>query len=437
MPARSAAGEADGRAAGRGGRQRRARLDRTAALHRCAARQPGHRGGGAARAPWPDAGGRCLAAAVRAQCRRWGAAFVSRAARRAPTARRQRRGLGASRALSRAGRDGPGGRLQPRAAGAPPARPGRDLAAAGAARRRAGGAGGDAAARQCARHLAWARPWLDQPRQAIDAYVRRHRLRFVDDASNADPRFARNRLRTAVWPALLAAFPDAETTLAAAALRAQEAAALAAEVATPDLRTPCGEGAACASTPGRRCPRRGAATRCAPGLRGRWRRRVPESLVRAPVQRTAGRRHGRWPAPGGELRLHRGRAAVAMPLAAAPARGTGHDRPPPARRLAVAGLAWCASWCARRPRAASLPTLLRALRHASAKGGEQLSAAPRGTAAQPEEAVPGRGPGRLGSRTGRCSSRPPATCSSCPAWASTPGPGSTGEAQLDVVLGGR
>ncbi|MBE0548863.1 MAG: tRNA lysidine(34) synthetase TilS, partial [Rubrivivax sp.] len=48
--------------------------------------------------------------------------------------------------------------------------------------------------------LVWARPWLDQARQAIDAYVRRHRLQFVDDASNADPRFARNRLRAAVWP---------------------------------------------------------------------------------------------------------------------------------------------------------------------------------------------------------------------------------------------
>ncbi len=83
--------------------------------------------------------------------------------------------------------------------------------------------------------ITWARPWLDLPREAIEAYVARHRLRHVDDGSNADPRFARNALRLRVWPALTAAFPDAETTLAAAAQHAQEAARLAEEVAAQDL----------------------------------------------------------------------------------------------------------------------------------------------------------------------------------------------------------
>jgi tRNA(Ile)-lysidine synthase len=53
--------------------------------------------------------------------------------------------------------------------------------------------------------LTWVRPWLEQPREAIEAYVRTHRIRFVDDASNADPRFARNRLRLQVMPALRSA----------------------------------------------------------------------------------------------------------------------------------------------------------------------------------------------------------------------------------------
>jgi hypothetical protein len=53
--------------------------------------------------------------------------------------------------------------------------------------------------------ITWARPWLGQPREAIDAYVRRHRLSHVEDDSNADARFARNRLRLEVWPALVAA----------------------------------------------------------------------------------------------------------------------------------------------------------------------------------------------------------------------------------------
>lgn len=83
--------------------------------------------------------------------------------------------------------------------------------------------------------LTWARPWLEQPRDAIEAYARRHRLRAVEDASNADPRFDRSRLRLAVWPALSAAFPQAETALAAVATQAAQADALAREVAQADL----------------------------------------------------------------------------------------------------------------------------------------------------------------------------------------------------------
>lgn len=83
--------------------------------------------------------------------------------------------------------------------------------------------------------LTWARPWLDQPREAIDAYVRRHRLRPVDDPSNDDTRYARNRLRRAVWPAFTTAFPEAEAALAAVARRAQEADAALAELAGMDL----------------------------------------------------------------------------------------------------------------------------------------------------------------------------------------------------------
>ena len=83
--------------------------------------------------------------------------------------------------------------------------------------------------------IEWARPWLDQPRAAIDAYVRKHRLKHVEDDSNADPRFARNRLRLQVWPALSSAFPQAEATLATAAMWAQEAHAALDELAQSDL----------------------------------------------------------------------------------------------------------------------------------------------------------------------------------------------------------
>ncbi len=83
--------------------------------------------------------------------------------------------------------------------------------------------------------LVWARPWLAQPREAIEAYLRRHRLKPLEDPSNLDPRWARNRLRLQVWPALQAAFPDAESALAGAALRAQEAQAVLVELAALDL----------------------------------------------------------------------------------------------------------------------------------------------------------------------------------------------------------
>jgi tRNA(Ile)-lysidine synthase len=83
--------------------------------------------------------------------------------------------------------------------------------------------------------LLWLRPWLDMSREVIEAYVRRHKLTFVDDASNLDERFARSRVRRKVWAGLSRGFPDAEVALAAVARRAQEAQALLAETAVSDL----------------------------------------------------------------------------------------------------------------------------------------------------------------------------------------------------------
>ena len=72
--------------------------------------------------------------------------------------------------------------------------------------------------------LRWLRPWLSQDPQAIAAYVRRHRLKHIEDESNDDRRFARNRLRLEVWPALERAFPQAAASLADAAEWARQAA---------------------------------------------------------------------------------------------------------------------------------------------------------------------------------------------------------------------
>lgn len=83
--------------------------------------------------------------------------------------------------------------------------------------------------------LLWCRPWLGQPRTALEAYLRRHRLRWIDDESNDSPAFARNRLRRQVWPALEAAFPDLRRTLAQASRRAQDAANCLRDLAAIDL----------------------------------------------------------------------------------------------------------------------------------------------------------------------------------------------------------
>ena len=170
--------------------------------------------------------------------------------------------------------------------------------------------------------VSWARPWLDCPRSAIDAYLRRHRLKTVEDPSNSDPRFARSRLRSQVWPHLLAAYPNAETTLTQAAARAQDSAAVLAEVMAAELPA--------LLTPG--------------GLNVKaWlaqsqaRQRVSlrawlDSVLSAPVagslvQRVAlelpHAKAARWPAGEQELRMFRGLLTVAQIGAVKPPRVAG------------------------------------------------------------------------------------------------------------------
>jgi tRNA(Ile)-lysidine synthase len=190
---------------------------------------------------------------------------------------------------------------------------------------RGGGMQAMAAMPACAERagVRFVRPWLGHSRQAIEAYVHRHRLRFVDDASNADRRFARARLRSEVWPALAGAFPDAELTLAAAAARAAETAACAEALAAIDAQS-------CIDGDGRlvviawrslELARRANLLRhwLKPQLVGG----VPDSLVARLLEELPPARSGaRWPAGGGALGLHRGR------LGAIPAADSGVDRGP-------------------------------------------------------------------------------------------------------------
>ena len=80
----------------------------------------------------------------------------------------------------------------------------------------------------------YVRPMLGVSKAEITTYAASYGLTWVDDESNADVRFARNRLRAQVWPALTRAFPSAEVTLARAAAHQADAAYLLEDLAAID-----------------------------------------------------------------------------------------------------------------------------------------------------------------------------------------------------------
>ncbi|MEO7010688.1 MAG: tRNA lysidine(34) synthetase TilS, partial [Caldimonas sp.] len=153
--------------------------------------------------------------------------------------------------------------------------------------------------------ITWARPWLSATRTTIDAYLRRHRLEHIDDESNADPRFARNRLRLQVWPQLVAGFPQAEASLAAAAGWAGEASSALTELAAHDLERVAPHTALdLAAWQALSAPRRSNA------LRAWVQRHAGRAASAALVARLSAElprcRSARWPLAGGEMRCHRG-----------------------------------------------------------------------------------------------------------------------------------
>ena len=83
----------------------------------------------------------------------------------------------------------------------------------------------------------YSRPLLRASKAQVLAYATAHALTWGEDESNSDPRFARNRLRHEVWPALVRAFPSAETTLSRAASHQADAAQLMDELAAIDATT--------------------------------------------------------------------------------------------------------------------------------------------------------------------------------------------------------
>lgn len=82
-----------------------------------------------------------------------------------------------------------------------------------------------------------ARPLLDTPRAALEAYAASVGLDWLDDPANADQRFDRNYLRHEILPRLDARWPGVVARLARSAALAGDAASLLEQLAAIDLQT--------------------------------------------------------------------------------------------------------------------------------------------------------------------------------------------------------
>jgi len=172
---------------------------------------------------------------------------------------------------------------------------------------RGGGVAGLAAMPRSAERagITWARPWLDVEGDAIEAYALANDLKWIEDGSNADMRFARNRLRREVWPALAEAFPDAAKNLATAARWAAQAREANDEIAAADvLLASTGANLDLATWRSLRPARRRNVLR-------RWlhlsaHQAAPASLVERLMLEAESPGAHEWPAPGGRVIRYRG-----------------------------------------------------------------------------------------------------------------------------------
>ena len=233
-------------------------------------------------------------------------------------------------------------------------------------------------ARQQRGGLCWARPWLRQPREALEAYARTHGLSHVEDDSNADPRYSRNRLRLQVWSALTQAFPAAEASLAQAAQWAQQALALQQEMAEQDLPP-------LLSSDGLRMSglRALSPARASNALRAWLRQQTGQAAAASLVQRLllemaqGGPRVRSWPCGSGSLHLYRGHlswhaSALAPSPAPADARCLDLSRPG-----LYAQADWSGAWVVEAVAAGGVaPALLSSVLMRGRQGAEQFQRQP-------------------------------------------------------------
>ena len=78
------------------------------------------------------------------------------------------------------------------------------------------------------------RPLLDQSRLQLEIYAKKHRLKWIEDPSNADMRFRRNAIRQQILPRLIKMEPEAVANLARSAALMSEAQGLLDRLAQQD-----------------------------------------------------------------------------------------------------------------------------------------------------------------------------------------------------------
>ncbi|WBY01595.1 tRNA lysidine(34) synthetase TilS [Ramlibacter tataouinensis] len=89
--------------------------------------------------------------------------------------------------------------------------------------------------------VAFLRPWLQVPGAVLRQWLAGQGAGFVEDPSNSDTGYTRNRIRHQVLPALEQAFPQFRETFARSARHAAQAQSLLDEVAAADLAAMGGE----------------------------------------------------------------------------------------------------------------------------------------------------------------------------------------------------
>jgi tRNA(Ile)-lysidine synthase len=83
--------------------------------------------------------------------------------------------------------------------------------------------------------LAWHRPWLAVPGLSLREWLQSQGQTWVEDPSNTDEKFTRNRIRARILPALAEALPAFRETFARSAAHAAQAQEVLNEVAAQDL----------------------------------------------------------------------------------------------------------------------------------------------------------------------------------------------------------